>query len=166
MLFRSRRCRLCVTRKLTVNGARLHLQFGRKPQNLIEKMYEQTSINFSYEALLPQLRVAEVIAQPLLKERLLLSVSGGLTSMLMMLYCLKKLSDKYEMICVFANTGKEKEGTLKFVNDCAIRFKTMIIWVEAKHRDENGNPYSRKGWKVKHKVVNFETASQIGRAHV
>lgn len=125
-------------------------------------MNEQTSINFSYEALLPQLRVAEVIAQPLLKERLLLSVSGGLTSMLMMLYCLKKLSDKYEIICVFANTGKEKEGTLKFVNDCAIRFKTKIIWVEAKHRDENGNPYSRKGWKVKHKVVNFETASRNG----
>lgn len=125
-------------------------------------MYEQTSINFSYEALLPQLRVAEVIAQPLLKERCLLSVSGGLTSMLMMLYCLKHLSNKYEMICVFANTGKEKEGTLKFVNDCAIRFKTKIIWVEAKHRDENGNPFSRKGWKVKHNVVNFETASRNG----
>lgn len=125
-------------------------------------MYEQTSINFSYEALQPQLRVAEVIAQPLLKERLLLSVSGGLTSMIMMLYCKKYLADKYEMICVFANTGKEKEGTLKFVNDCAIRFKTPIIWVEAKHRDENGNPFSRKGWKVKHKVVNFESASRNG----
>jgi len=97
-----------------------------------------------------------------MKEKLLLSVSGGGTSMLMMLYCLKKLSDQYEMICVYANTGKEDEGTLKFVNDCSIRFKTPIVWVEAKHKDENGIPFSRKGWKVKHKIVNFETASRNG----
>ena len=125
-------------------------------------MYEQLHLFPVHEERLPQLRIAEVIAQPLLKERLLLSVSGGGTSMLMMLYCLKNLSDKYEMICVYANTGKEKEGTLKFVNDCSIRFKTPIIWVEAKHKDENGNPFSRKGWQVKHKIVTFETASRNG----
>lgn len=97
-----------------------------------------------------------------LKKKLLLSVSGGLTSMLMMLYCLKYMADEYEMICVFANTGKEDEGTLKFVNDCSIRFKTKIVWVESKHKDENGNPFSKKGWKVKHKIVDFKTASRNG----
>lgn len=113
-------------------------------------MFEQTTIAF------PD------IEKFTLKKKLLLSVSGGGTSMLMMLYCLKYLADEYEMICVFANTGKEKEGTLKFVNDCSIRFKTPIIWVEAMHKDKNGRPFSRKGYRVRHKIVSFETASRNG----
>lgn len=70
--------------------------------------------------------------------------------------------DNWEMITVFANTGKEQEGTLIFVNEFCKYWHIPIVWVEAKHRDENGKMYSPKGWAVKHKVVTFETASRHG----
>lgn len=71
-------------------------------------------------------------------------------------------NEKYNFIIVFANTGKEVEGTLEFVRDCAINFNVNIIWVEARHLDESGKPYSKKGWKVGYKLVDFNTASRNG----
>lgn len=70
--------------------------------------------------------------------------------------------DKYDIVIVFANTGKEQEGTLKFVQECAERWALEIIWVEAKHRNESGQPFSKKGWAIKHKIVNYLTASRNG----
>lgn len=70
--------------------------------------------------------------------------------------------NNFEIVVVFANTGKEVEGTLRFVKECSEQWEIDIIWVEASHLDENGNPHSEKGWKVKHNVVNFETASRNG----
>lgn len=95
-------------------------------------------------------------------DKLLLSFSGGLTSALMMKWCWDNLQDEYDMIAVFANTGKEVEGTLEFVEECSKQWDIPIYWVEARHRDDNGNQYSKKGWKVKHKIVDFETASRNG----
>ena len=54
------------------------------------------------------------------------------------------------MAVVFANTGEENEETLKFVRDCAIKFKVDVIWVEA-----NVNMESGKG--TTHKIVNRES---------
>jgi len=95
-------------------------------------------------------------------KKLLISFSGGRTSAYMLNYCWNNLKDTYEMIVVFANTGKEQEGTLEFVENCSKNWNIPIIWIEATHKDEFGNLHSKKGWKVKHKIVDFNSASRKG----
>lgn len=92
------------------------------------------------------------------KRRLLLSFSGGGTSGYMVFYMLFMWPDRdnWEMIVVFANTGKEDKGTLDFVRWCSELWNISIIWVE-------GYPSLKgKGWSVKHKIVDFVTASRNG----
>lgn len=91
------------------------------------------------------------------QNRLRISFSGGRTSAYMLHYLSFEWPEleKWEMKAVFANTGKEAEGTLKFVQDCAHHWRIPITWVEAV-------PYTEKGWGVKAKVVNYETASRNG----
>lgn len=61
-----------------------------------------------------------------------LSFSGGRTSGKM----LKKVIDAHggqlpgNFFVVFANTGKEREETLRFVHDCATHWGVLIHWVE------------------------------------
>jgi hypothetical protein len=99
-----------------------------------------------------------------MKRKLLVSFSGGRTSAYMMWWILTQWPErhKWEIIVVFANTGKEREETLHFVESCSVHWGIDIIWVEAKHKDEAGIPFSKKGWKVKHKVVTHLTASRNG----
>jgi len=76
----------------------------------------------------------------------------------MMWWLLNEWEDRnnWEMIVVFANTGKEAEETLFFVDECAQEWNIPIVWVE-------GYPSKKgKGWSVEHKVVTYETASRNG----
>jgi hypothetical protein len=99
-----------------------------------------------------------------MKKKLLVSFSGGKSSGYMLWWIFNEWQDRHnwEIVVVFANTGKEVEGTLLFVDECANEWGIDIVWVEAKCKDDNGVPFSEKGRSVKHKVVNFETASRNG----
>lgn len=90
-----------------------------------------------------------------MKENLLVSFSGGRTSAYMTKYLLDNYKDIYNMIVVFANTGKEFEQTLDFIKKCDDVYGFNTIWVEAVT-----NHQYRKG--VTAKVVNHETASRNG----
>jgi hypothetical protein len=99
-----------------------------------------------------------------MKKKLVISFSGGRTSAYMLWWLLNEWEDRHnwEILVVFANTGLEAEGTLFFVDECSQEWNIPIIWVEAKCKDENGVPYSEKGWSVRHKIVTYETASRNG----
>lgn len=86
-----------------------------------------------------------------MKPKILISFSGGRTSAMMTKYLIDKKSDDYDFTVVFANTGHEKEATLKFVKQCDDIFGFNTIWVEA-----ITNPAFKKG--VSAKIVCFETA--------
>ena len=83
-----------------------------------------------------------------------ISFSGGRTSAFMLYKILEAhdMSLPEEAKVVFANTGKEEEATLKFVNECSKRWNVEITWLE--FAVENNEKIS--------KVVNFETASRNG----
>lgn len=80
-----------------------------------------------------------------------ISFSGGRTSAYMLWRVLQSnngLPD--EAIVCFANTGKEDEATLKFVQDCGQHWGVEIHWVEFRDADPA------------FKRVTFETASRDG----
>lgn len=84
---------------------------------------------------------------------LIVSFSGGRTSAFMA-YAIKK---KYEnedrdLIFIFANTGKERDETLDFVNECDKRWNLGVIWLE----------YDLLKTKSAFKIVTYETASRNG----
>lgn len=91
----------------------------------------------------------------MIKQKLLVSFSGGRTSGYMAKHIIDNYSDKYDIKIVFANTGVEDNRTLEFVNNCDKIFGFNTTWVEAvvDHRPNKG---------TKHKVVTFETASRNG----
>lgn len=91
------------------------------------------------------------------KIPLVISFSGGRTSAYMCWVLLNdpEYRDKYEFIFIFANTGKEKEETLIFVDQCDKYFGLNLVWVEALVHPE-------KGVGTTHRIVNFETASRKG----
>lgn len=89
------------------------------------------------------------------KEKLYaVSFSGGRTSAFLAKYI--KSNPKYSnSIFVFMNTGKEREETLEFVDRCDKEFNLNLVWLEAVVNMEKG-----KG--VRHKIVDFQSASRNG----
>ena len=86
------------------------------------------------------------------EKLLLISFSGGRTSAFMAKFLLE-MYPKREKVFVFANTGKERNETLDFVNECDNRWGLGVVWIEF-DLDENG--------KSTFKVVDYGTASRSG----
>ncbi|MBS0371784.1 MAG: Nin-like protein [Proteobacteria bacterium] len=80
--------------------------------------------------------------------------SGGRTSAYMLWRVLQS-NDGLPSDCVvcFANTGKEEEATLRFVQRCSDEWGVPIKWLEY-------TPHKETRWRFR--VVNFETASRNG----
>lgn len=87
----------------------------------------------------------------IISEPTCVSFSGGRTSAYMLHKILEAnhgLPD--EAVVCFANTGKEEEATLRFVQDCSENWNVPITWLEYLPNEP------------KFKVVTFETASRNG----
>ncbi len=92
-----------------------------------------------------------------MKDKLLVcTFSGGRTSAFMgrLLQEMPKYKD-YQKVFIFANTGKEKEETLEFLDKCDKEFNLSLVWLEAVVNKE-------KGVGTTYKVVDFKTASRNG----
>ena len=91
-----------------------------------------------------------------MNKLLVCTFSGGRTSAFMGQFL--KNYDKYkdyDKLFVFANTGKEKEETLEFINRCDKEWNLGVVWLEGKINKEKG-----KGTEFK--IVNFRSASRKG----
>lgn len=88
----------------------------------------------------------------LITEPTVISFSGGRTSAYMLWRVLEAHGGKLppEAVVCFANTGKEDEATLRFVDRCAKEWGVDIVWLEFRDSD------------TKFERVTFETASRDG----
>ncbi len=91
---------------------------------------------------------------------LVCTFSGGRTSAFMAKFIKENSKyNEYQKLFIFANTGKEKEQTLEFINKCDKEWGLDIVWVEAKVINEKG-----KG--TTYKIVDYETASRKGEPFI
>lgn len=88
----------------------------------------------------------------LINEPTVISFSGGRTSAYMLWRVLQAHGGKLppEAIVCFANTGKEDEATLRFVDRCSKEWNVDIVWLEFRDNE------------LKFDRVTFETASRNG----
>jgi 3'-phosphoadenosine 5'-phosphosulfate sulfotransferase (PAPS reductase)/FAD synthetase len=88
----------------------------------------------------------------------LISFSGGRTSA----YMLRQILDAHggtlpdDVHVVFANTGKERDETLRFVHDCATHWGVKVRWVEFRSR-KTSLPIEER-----FEEVGFNSASRAG----
>jgi 3'-phosphoadenosine 5'-phosphosulfate sulfotransferase (PAPS reductase)/FAD synthetase len=82
------------------------------------------------------------------------SFSGGRTSAFMLHQALKAYDGQLpaDHVVTFANTGKEREETLRFVHECATRWGVHVHWLEWRDKRE-GEPFEEVG---------FNSASRAG----
>lgn len=87
-------------------------------------------------------------------RNILISFSGGRTSAFMARFCKEYYKNDNLLFC-FANTGKEREETLVFVDRCDKEFDLNVVWIEA-------DVQIKKGIGTKYKIVDFGSASRDG----
>jgi 3'-phosphoadenosine 5'-phosphosulfate sulfotransferase (PAPS reductase)/FAD synthetase len=87
-------------------------------------------------------------------EQTCISFSGGRTSAFMLHKVLLNGGGQLpsQAKIIFANTGKEEEATLKFVDECSKRWNVPIAWLE----------YAEVDGEHSFKVVDYQTASRNG----
>lgn len=88
------------------------------------------------------------------KPRLRVSVSGGRTSALMAKLIKEHLADYFDLLFLFANTGREHPDTLRFVNDVDRHLGLNLVWLEAVVQEGRNSCTFR--------VVDFDTACRDG----
>jgi hypothetical protein len=86
-------------------------------------------------------------------QKLLVSFSGGRSSALMAALIKRFWGSQYEIVFIFANTGKEREETLIFVDSCDREWGLGVVCVEAVVHD------GRVG--CMHRVVDFAKAYRV-----
>jgi hypothetical protein len=89
-------------------------------------------------------------------KNILITFSGGRTSAFMA--HLINQNPKYKdwnKLFLFANTGKEKEETLVFIDKCSEEFSIDVEWLEAWVHD-------KKGVGTDYRIVNYTSASRKG----
>ena len=89
-----------------------------------------------------------------LTEPSCISFSGGRTSAYMLWRFIEAnggLPD--DCIVTFANTGKEEEATLRFVERCSKEWDVPIVWLEYRNRNNGKDSFA---------IVDFESASRNG----
>jgi 3'-phosphoadenosine 5'-phosphosulfate sulfotransferase (PAPS reductase)/FAD synthetase len=100
--------------------------------------------------------VGEAVSPYILTGPALISFSGGRTSGYMLHEILRahggRLPD--DVVVAFANTGKEREETLRFVHECGGRWGVEINWLE--YRSRSGPAEDR------FEVVGYNSASRAG----
>lgn len=89
----------------------------------------------------------------------LISFSGGRTSayMLWRVLCAHGGSLPSYVFVVFANTGKEREETLRFVYECGLRWGVNIWWLEWRDR-----PNNQVAADQRFEIVGFNRAARGG----
>ena len=92
----------------------------------------------------------------LITEPTVISFSGGRTSAYMLWRILQahQMSLPSDALVCFANTGKEEEATLRFVDRCAKEWGVDIHWLEYRYHEDAQQRFKR---------VTFETASRDGQ---
>lgn len=89
------------------------------------------------------------------KPKIIVSISGGRTSAMMAYLIKKDFGDTHDIAYIFANTGREKEETLIFLDKVDKFFGLGVIWVEAVvHHDERKSS--------SHRFVDFASANRDG----
>lgn len=90
---------------------------------------------------------------------LIISFSGGRTSAYMAYLLTNAYKGKREIYTVFANTGKEREETLEFVQECDKAFGLNVVWIEGvQHHGKRKSPAPR--------VVDFTSAARKGEPFI
>ncbi len=89
-----------------------------------------------------------------MKDKLLVTVSGGRSSGYMAIELFNNYKDIYDMYFIYANTGQEHEKTLDFIHNIENVFGLPIVWIES--------IVNEAGVGTTYKIVNYETASRKG----
>lgn len=89
----------------------------------------------------------------------LISFSGGRTSAYMLYQILQAHGGALpaDVHVTFANTGKEREETLRFVHECSVRWGVPIRWLEWRDREGRKTPAAER-----FEEVGYNSASRQG----
>lgn len=95
----------------------------------------------------------------------LISFSGGRTSGYMLWHILDAYGGQLpeDVHVCFANTGKERDETLRFVHECATRWGVHVRWLEWRTRRTKDDDGKVLPFEARYEEVDFNSAARDGR---